>query len=160
MRILLSVLFIFIFSSAYTQDSLFLSSFTKSFERAFSVPWYVYEDSCKNTTTLLKVEISSNHQISSMSFSDNAPDWMIHELEKVKGKLDTKEINNYARKNRLKKLNIIFPVIIENKTSECGGKIYNYPSYNVKHYYFKGKTLKGECLFLKPIEVFLLGINS
>jgi hypothetical protein len=120
----------------------------------FDIPNSLYSDSCYYTNTLLKIEVDKKSKIKFISFSDNAEDWMVKELSKVKGKLEIKMLEKLAKNNRIKKGNIVIPLVIRSGSFSCKTRT-NFYWFNKSYFQFNGRNLKEKNFFLDPVEIIL-----
>ena len=78
------------------------------------MPQEVVYDSCYYASTLLKIEVK-NYKVVSIEFSDNAEEWMIKALNKIKdnGKINYNKFDSAIKKEGIKNCIFIFPTVIQ-----------------------------------------------
>lgn len=79
-------------------------------------------DKCYHYTELLMVKFNKKSKVSELRFSDSAPDWLIKDFEKTKllGRVKVDKLDSIAKKNNIRNIVILFPVIIEPDSFPCG----------------------------------------
>lgn len=144
--------FILISNFIYSQNTELFRPFIKSVERNFLIKNSDKQDSCFFNYTLLRVDIDSNYAISSIEFADNAEEWQLDALNKVKGKFDTRSLEEFVKKNEIIGVKIFFPFIIRKDALICNSGL-RYPILSNFFFRFKNEIISGNCLFEDPIEI-------
>lgn len=154
MRFLLSFTFCFISSLAYCQTIPITQFLGKSILKKISIPSGIHDDSCYYSNTLLNIELDKNSKIISVILSDNAEEWLIKELDKIKGSIDFSILEKNADSLQIKERKIMVPLIISSQPFNCKGQSNRY-WFNSRYYSFNGKLLDGNCQFMPPVEIVL-----
>lgn len=115
------VLFLYIFLSFYNlaiaQKNKQFSTFVRSFEKNFSLPYNLRSDTCFSIATLLKISIKQNLIV--FQFADNVPDEFKEELLRIHSRLDTKEMRQIFKREKNGVTAILQPFFLMNTSNGC-----------------------------------------
>jgi hypothetical protein len=146
------IFLIIVINKANAQSKDFIDIVSKTIGLSLNtIPQNSLYDSCYYSSTLLKIQFSRRSKVISILFSDNADEWLLTEMEKAKKRIDFKKIEKYAKKERIKKVNLVFPFIIRSITFPCARMSSDLITKS-KYFIFNQKPLSGRIKFCDLLE--------
>lgn len=109
-------------------------------------------DSCYYSMTFIKIEINKRSKIVDICLSDNADFWIKDQINIMRNKNDINilQLDSIAKKERIKNVKIIFPLIIYSWDYPC---LKPEKGYDEKLFIFNGIKISGNVVLSKEMGI-------
>lgn len=131
------------------------SSISIAVFRQLYIPVDISLDSCYYTQFMMKVTVNAKGKVGGMEVSDNSASWVKTEFQNALPRFDTARINSYLKKENIRSLVIVMPMVIHAVTFPCKEVFRKELLPKKDLYLFSGKPLTGKLVFTDAVVITL-----